>query len=104
MSSTSAKDKQPLPLSDLLRDLALIRASDTELSEILKATSSASENTNNSTSGDDAVQQSYEFVKQARAALKIQNRGDLDRVGNKLDHGREGLEEVLKGLDSSSRA
>ncbi|KIJ23464.1 hypothetical protein M422DRAFT_39599 [Sphaerobolus stellatus SS14] len=96
MATTSSKDKEPLPLSDLLRDLALIRASDTELSEILRATSASSESDNK----DNVVDQSYTFVKEARAALRIQYRGDLDRVGNTLDHVREGLEEVLEGIDS----
>jgi len=98
MSSAPSKNKHPLPLPDLLRDLALIRASDTDLSEILRSASSASKPPS-STKVDETVKQSYGFVKEARAALKIQNRGDLDQIGNRLDRGREGLEEVLKGLE-----
>ncbi|KAF8588690.1 hypothetical protein K439DRAFT_581777 [Ramaria rubella] len=95
MTSTPAKDKQLLPLADILRDLALLRASDLDLTRI------PSEGEGAEKPEDQSVQRSYEFVKEARAALRIQSRSELDSVGEKLDHVRESLEKVLKGLGES---
>jgi len=86
----SGKDKCPLPLADLLRDLALIRVSDTDLSKVLDESSEQ----------DESVERSRIFVREARAALKVQNRGDVGRVGDTLNRVREGFE-VLKELDAA---
>jgi len=96
MASTS-KDKQPLPLADTLRDLALLRASDIDLSSLVP------DNNGGASSADTnakSVSRSYEFVKEARAALRVQSKGDLDRQGERVEQVREGLGEIVKGLDS----
>jgi hypothetical protein len=95
-SSTSSKNKQPLPLADTLRDLALLRASDVDLASVLPDRDGAAKPDMNAQS----VQRSYEFVKEARATLRLQNRGDLDHHGDNVERIREGLEEVVKGLEA----
>ncbi|KAJ2937028.1 hypothetical protein H1R20_g54, partial [Candolleomyces eurysporus] len=82
-----AKDSKALPLSDTLRDLALLRASDVDLAALLPA------NSTNSNAGDGdgdgevkaSVADSSEFIKEARKALKVQDRGDAEIQGKKLD-------------------
>jgi len=95
----------PLPFSDTLRDLALLRASDVDFASILssldaESNSSATSSTTTEVAGDvqTSVQRSYEFVHEARAALKILNRNDVDRQGIRVDDVRGKLEDVLEGL------
>jgi hypothetical protein len=99
MTSTTKGKEQPLPFADILRDLALLRATDVNLAGVF---SEADEVTMRDAGVESSVQQSYEFVKEARAAVRIQNRGTLDGVGENLECLREGLEEVLKGLEGTS--
>ncbi|KIM91978.1 hypothetical protein PILCRDRAFT_132 [Piloderma croceum F 1598] len=100
----SSKSK-PLPLSETLRDLALLRASDLDLSSLLPATSSASVQT--ATTADDSqratidhsVIRSYEFAVEARKTIRIFNLGDIDSQGSKVENARSQLEDVLRGLE-----
>jgi hypothetical protein len=99
---------KPLALSDTLRDLALLRVSDVNLSTLLPATSSDSAQA--ATSSDDtdraavdsSVSRSYEFATEARKAIKILNRGDVESQGTKIENVRRQLEDVLKGLETNS--
>src|SRR5262245_41101806 len=95
---------KPLPLSDTLRDLALLRSSDLALSSLLPPTeaNSSSDVSQNSKSEkvDTAVQKSYEFAKEARSAIQILNRGSVDSEGERLESFRTKLEDILKGLPS----
>jgi hypothetical protein len=96
---------KPLPLSDTLRDLALIRVSDLDLSSLLPATSSGSVQTTmspNDTNVDSSVSQSYEFATEARNVIRILNRGDVESQGGKVENVRSQLEDVLKGLETKS--
>jgi len=85
--------KQPLPLVDTLHDLAVLRASNVDLDSVLPRDGAAPD------SNAESVKQSYEFMKEARAALQLQNRGDLGRHGENIEHVRGRLEEILKGLE-----
>jgi hypothetical protein len=91
-----------LPLSETLRDLALLRASDLDLSSLLPATppqaAMASDNSENA-SVNSSVAQSYEFAVEARKAIRILNRGDVDSQGGRVESIRSQLEDVLKGLE-----
>ncbi|TCD66694.1 hypothetical protein EIP91_001048 [Steccherinum ochraceum] len=104
-----APKTNPLPFSETLRDLALLRVSDLDFSSILssaesdagKPTSASSESQNAEVSEDvqQSVERSYEFVHSARAALKILNRSGVDREGLRVDDVRSKLEDVLEGLE-----
>jgi hypothetical protein len=86
----------PLPLVDTLQDLAALRASDIDLGSLLPDRTEGSK-----TDIDESVGQSYQFVKETRAALRILNRGDVDTEGAKVEELRGKLADVLKGLDQT---
>ncbi|KAF7362060.1 hypothetical protein MVEN_00551400 [Mycena venus] len=91
-----SKDAKPLALSETLRDLALLRVSDLDVASLVppQATqSSKPETTTNAT-----VEQSYEFVRQARAAIKLYNRGEVEQVGSGVEAIRMKVEELSDGL------
>ena len=91
-----ASKTSPLSLNDTLRDLALLRACDVDLTSVLPSES----NTAEKSEVDDTVERSYEFVREARAALKVLNRGEVDKQGNRVENVRRSLEDVLQGLGS----
>jgi hypothetical protein len=98
---TMTSNHKPLPLSSTLRDLALLRASDIDLTSLLppKPTPSSEPDFVAKVDVDDSVRRSYEFAREARAAVKILNNGEVDREGARLETGvRNQLEDVLKGL------
>lgn len=102
MTGTSKeKDQQPLPFPDILHDLALLRTFDIDMAKVFDM-AKVLPDSNNPTKGDADVDASYEFVKQARAALRIQDRGDLGTAGDSVERVREGMEEILKGLERPS--
>lgn len=100
MSSTKPN---PLPLGDVLRDLAVLRASDVDLSEGTTFPDYGSaDNTNEADGTQQSVQESYQFVKGAREALKVHQRCDLDKQGEKLGILGGKLEDLRDGARDSS--
>ncbi|KAF8659215.1 hypothetical protein AX16_001876 [Volvariella volvacea WC 439] len=123
------KDAKPFALPDTLRDLALLRASDVDLSALV---SSHEQNSNQSPGSgsnskldaradtlgeereqgavetasdiDTVVEESYKFVGTARAAVKLHNRGDAEEQGKRVEDLRARLEEVKNGLDEGRAA
>lgn len=94
----SSSKPNPLPLGDVLRDLAVLRASDVDLSDgTTFPDPESADNTNEADGTQKSVQQSYQFVKEAREALKVHQRGDLDKQGDRLDALRSKLEELRDG-------
>jgi hypothetical protein len=97
--------KAPLPLSETLRDLALLRASDVDLSIPLAAALKASPITTpiqpkdaNDAKVDNSVERSYEFAREARNAVRMLHRGAVDQQGAKVEDVRAKLEELNRGL------
>ena len=97
-----AKDTKALPLSDTLRDLALLRASDVDLAALLPANSTNSSGASGDGAVEESVANSSEFIKEARKALKVQDRGEAEIQGKKLDVVRSKFEDVLDGLEHES--
>ncbi|KAL4248024.1 hypothetical protein ABKN59_002402 [Abortiporus biennis] len=94
----------PLPMSETLRDLAMLRVSEIDFSSLLPSdenTMDTSSQTDQDKKVDDIVEKSFEFVKEARAAIKIQNRGDVEKEGAKVEVVRSRLEDVIIGLDTA---
>ncbi|KAI0072717.1 hypothetical protein K474DRAFT_339823 [Panus rudis PR-1116 ss-1] len=102
----SKSKPNPLPFSDTIRDLSLLRASDVDFTSVLTQTTAlyrkdpvSSDATLESSDVEQTLQRSYEFVKEARAAVRILNRGDIDTQGARVEDVRSRLEDVLKGLE-----
>ena len=87
--------KTPLPFEETLRDLALLRASEIDFSSLVPSGSISTESDPNI---DTSVAQSYEFVKEARAALKVHYRDDVEKQGARVEDVRSRLDDVLHGL------
>lgn len=97
MSSSGSKSK-PFPLSDTLRDLALLRASGVDLSSILAREGSTGPNTTESPELSRSTEKSYEFVNETRGALRVYNSGELQRKRAEIQKVQRELDEVLNGL------
>ena len=95
---------KPLPLADTLRDLALLRASDIDLTHLLsnsrgeEPTPNPPKSENNDAAVDDSVASSYHFVTEARNAARMHYRGDVDTVGKAVDDVRSKIEDAVRGL------
>lgn len=99
MSTTKAttKDTKALPLADTLRDLALLRASDVDLTALLP--SNAKQDSLHVVGEDKgSLEDSSEFIKEARKALKVHDRGEIEAQGKKLEEVSEKYEALLAGL------
>ena len=94
--TTMTSKPSPLPLKDTLRDLALLRACDIDLSSVLPQDTASSQPSET----DKSVDRSHEFVREARAALKLLNRGEVDEQGARVEDVRSTLEDVVRGLDA----
>ena len=95
---SSNKPNNPLPLGDVLRDLAVLRASDVDLSD--GAPLPGAESINGANEADDihkSVQHSHQFVREAREAIRVHQRGDLDKQGDILVALRSKLGELQGG-------
>ncbi|PBK73711.1 hypothetical protein ARMSODRAFT_647219 [Armillaria solidipes] len=94
-SKTSTKDSKPLPLSDTLHDLALLRVSGVDLSVLVPSSSDA---TSTDTDVGRSVQRSHDFIQSARSALKLRDTETVDAEGKRLDAVRIQLDELSRGL------
>ncbi|KAJ7675102.1 hypothetical protein B0H17DRAFT_1081795, partial [Mycena rosella] len=90
---------KPLSLSATLRDLALLRASGLDVASLVPTTVTQTPPTPDTT--DATVERSYEFVQQARTAIKIYNREDVENVGSGVETIRTKVEELSKGLQNT---
>lgn len=102
-------DTKSLPLSDTLRDLAILRAADIDVASYLPPSTAEQQAEGqippDASSGkvgekDDVVAKSYEFVREARAAIRILHGGEVNRQGARVDEVRNGLEDILNGLEA----
>ena len=80
-------------MSDILRDLAVMRANDVDLDQL-------HENAPRDEL-DESVKTAQEFSKEARAALKIQNQELVENEGKRIDELRGRLEDVVSGLSKA---
>ncbi|KAK0437512.1 hypothetical protein EV421DRAFT_1714940 [Armillaria borealis] len=94
-SKTSTKDSKPLPLSDTLHDLALLRVSGVDLSDLVPSSSDA---TSADTDVGLSVQRSHDFIQSARSALELRDTETVDAEGKRLDAVRIQLDELSRGL------
>ncbi|KAJ7668384.1 hypothetical protein DFH06DRAFT_196003 [Mycena polygramma] len=92
-----SKDVKPLPLSATLQDLAVMRVSGFDIASLVPSQATQSPTADAATT-DATVEQSYEFVEQARAAIKLHNRGEVENVGLGVEAIRTKVEELSEGV------
>lgn len=106
MSSNAKSKPNPLPLENTLRDLALIRAFDIDLSSVLASSDPPQAPSTSASKVDSAVEESvarsYEFAQAAREAMRIQGRGDVEKQGERVEEVRAKLAEVVEVLDRNT--
>ncbi|KAL9711747.1 hypothetical protein Ac2012v2_004819 [Leucoagaricus gongylophorus] len=96
---SKSKDQKPLSLSDTLHDLALLRASDTDLD--VRGSSTSTEDVQPSSANkaiEASLEKSYDYVQLARRIMEFHRRGDIDVQGRRIDSVREQLLHVEDGL------
>ncbi len=97
MSKT--KDQKPFALTNTLRDLALLRASDLDFAALVPTTlADETQQTEESRAIEESLKNSYEYVRTTRAVLKANGRGDVDLQGQRIEGIRENLSDVEKGI------
>ncbi|KDQ57654.1 hypothetical protein JAAARDRAFT_35343 [Jaapia argillacea MUCL 33604] len=103
----SSSATNPLPLGDTLRDLALLRASSIDLSSVVSAPQTSAEvpspDHNHEADLEASVTRSFEFVKEARTALRILNREEVDKQGARVEEVRSKMEDAVKGLEAEQQ-
>jgi len=98
MSSKSRASAKVLPLADILRDLAVLRASEAEIPDsLLKGENEIQMHTSPITA---SVASSYEFTQAARTAIKLHNSGKVDTEGAKVDNIQKKIVDALERLDA----
>jgi len=94
-------ETKPLPLSDVLRDLAHIRASGLSSSQLYPSQAlQSAQNGDSKVEIDSSVAGSYAFVQTARSAIRLDHSGKLDLQGTKLEGIRDRIDGVVEGLQS----
>lgn len=100
---SKTKDSKPFPLEKSLRDLALLRASEVDITSFLPAAGAPNGAISRSQSSAEAtVDESFEFVREARLALKIYHRDEVESQGSRVEEARSKLEDLLSGLQASN--
>ncbi|KAF9467264.1 hypothetical protein BDZ94DRAFT_1305359 [Collybia nuda] len=95
----TSKESKPIPLEKSLRDLALLRASDIDVASLLPVQEAHNvPNSNGRGSVDLSVERSFEFAREARLALKMYNRDEVEKQGGRVEAIRGKLEDFLSGL------
>lgn len=103
MSAKSKPPSKPLPLSDVLRDLAVLRSSGRDIPELFKIPITKNDTVNGTADAasqvDSSVALSYEYVQVSRAAIRLHDSGKMDMKGGKIEDTRIKYESLLEGLD-----
>ena len=94
------KNEKPLQLADTLHDLAILRASDIDLLNLLpkipRQSSAEAE-------ADEYVDKSYEFIREARAAIRIADSDKVDIQGAKIDSIRSEMESIAGQIEDVTK-
>ena len=97
MSSKKAKASTKfLALADILHDLAVLRATEVEISK------SNDTQTDSSTPVAVSVASSYEYTRAARNMIRLHDSNKVEREGARIDDLRSKLEDLLEELDAGN--
>ena len=97
MLSKPKSATKPLPLPDLLQDLAVIRLSGNDIAQLFKFTSDRAV-ADSLTPVDEIVSASSEFVQVSRAAIRLHDSGEVGSQGAKIEEVRSKYEVLLEAL------
>lgn len=100
-SMTSKKDTKAFPLPAVLRDLALLRVSDVKLASVAP-NSPQTTSSPHTQELDSDLERSYQFTKEARAAIRLRDGGKIEDEAGRLESVRSKLEELVKGIEDGS--
>lgn len=104
MSTKSKSAAKPLPLSNTLRDLAVLRSSSKDILELFKLSPESDPgagtriDTHTNSAIDATVDSSYDFIRVSRAAIKLHDSGKVDMSGAKTEEVRSKYEDLLIGV------
>jgi len=94
MSTKPKSATKPLPLPDLLQDLAILRLSGVQL---FKSTNDQAV-ADSPTPVDEIVSASAEFVRVSRAAIRLHDSGQVESQGAKIEETRSKYEVLMEDL------
>lgn len=97
MSGKSKASANVLPLAGVLRDLAVLRASEIELPDSLLRSEHGMQ-IRTPSPVTTSVNSSYEYTKAARMAIKLHSSGRVDAEGAKVDDIQKKIEDLLSNL------
>jgi hypothetical protein len=89
-----------LPLADVLHDLAVLRASETEIPETLLGESDTLETDTSKTPVEASVASSYEYTRAARKVIRLHDSNKVEGEGARIEDMRSRLEVLLEELDA----
>ena len=90
---------KPLPLSDVLRDLAVLQSSGCGIPVKTPVMNVTQAEEGSISRVDSSVSLSYEYVKESRAAIRLHDSGKLEVKGTKIEGARSKYEGLLDGID-----
>lgn len=97
MSTKPKSATKPLPLPDLLQDLAVLRLSGNDIAQLFKPTNDQGV-ADSLTLVDETVSASSEFVQVSRAAIRLHDSGEVGSQGARIEEVRSKYEALLEGL------
>lgn len=102
MSTKSKLPSKPLPLSDVLRDLAILRSSGQAIPELFKLHNPHDDvnptNIPGTNAVDSSVSLSFDYIREARGAIRLHDSGKVEMQGAKIEEIRDKYEDLLVGL------
>jgi len=99
MSTKPKTETKPLPLPDLLQDLAVLRSSGNDIAQLFKLKSAIDQGPPASlTLVDGSVSASSEFVQVSRAAIRLHDSGKVESQAAKIEEVRSKYEGLIEGL------
>jgi hypothetical protein len=97
MSTKPKSATKPLPLPDLLQDLAVLRLSGNDIAQLFQSTNDQGV-ADSLTPVDEIVSASSEFVQVSRAAIRLHDSGEVGSLGVRIEEVRSKYEVLLEGL------
>ncbi|KAF9559853.1 hypothetical protein CPC08DRAFT_708481 [Agrocybe pediades] len=96
----STKSSHPLPLANILNDLAIIRSTGIIPSATQSTETGSLDDGTDASAVRKSVNESYNFVHAARAAIRLHDSGKVDAEGSRVDEVRTKYQVLLDDLNA----